>query len=440
MQHNIAEVTHSSMRVHHPNRRIVLLVVAAATLVQGCNAADSRCHRQCHGEEFQKTLQEHRQTWKDMSDATYLEISRKLPSSKSVRIGVTAMVGAGKSTYINTMRGLKPSDECAAKVGVIEETSKAMDYPSPDNPCVVFVDLPGYSTPTFPTKTYTEKLKLCALDAVVILTQDKIKTDDHTIYEEVRRCGTPVFYAFSRARSQCESNEEDKGQSCDETKKELRKEARKKGFKTQAYMISARYKDVHDKTNRWADNEYDELRTAIYNSLDQLKRNQLATGMSALVMDRKAKAKARRAKAIDAAWYRAVAAALNQGFNPIPLTGVGGTAAILSEVEATIKNIYGLDDESLQKAGPIAESIAVQVFQGTGAAFGGLAARAAAAVSSDSTKYAPIWGQMWGATVGYTTVMSNAEEMANLCEEAYHKIYDTELLVQHSRHLQSDEL
>jgi hypothetical protein len=30
--------------------------------------------------------------------------------------------------------------------------------------------------------------------------------------------------------------------------------------------------------------------------------------------------------------------------------------------------------------------------------------------------------------------------MADLCEKAYHQIYDTELLEQHSRLLQSDEL
>merc|ERR1712166_1014123 len=94
-------------------------------------------------------------------------------------------------------------------------------------------------------------VKLSKYDAVVILTEGKLKRDDSTIYKFLRQQGTFVFYAFSRAKDQCESNFEDFRASCPQTKQQLRAEATHKGFKgDEVFFISARWSHVNGATTK----------------------------------------------------------------------------------------------------------------------------------------------------------------------------------------------
>ena len=51
-----------------------------------------------------------------------------------VTIGITGESGCGKSTFINTMRGLDAEDPNAAEVGVIECTTEPTPYVHPSHP------------------------------------------------------------------------------------------------------------------------------------------------------------------------------------------------------------------------------------------------------------------------------------------------------------------
>jgi len=58
-----------------------------------------------------------------------------------VRIGVVGDPGAGKSTFINSVRGLRPRDPGAARVGLTHTTAEPIEYPHPDLPdSLVLVD------------------------------------------------------------------------------------------------------------------------------------------------------------------------------------------------------------------------------------------------------------------------------------------------------------
>ncbi|CAF4031106.1 unnamed protein product, partial [Rotaria sordida] len=50
---------------------------------------------------------------------------------EELNIAITGSPGSGKSTFINTIRRLKPTDPDAAKVGTTETTTKAQQYRDP---------------------------------------------------------------------------------------------------------------------------------------------------------------------------------------------------------------------------------------------------------------------------------------------------------------------
>lgn len=58
--------------------------------------------------------------------------------------------GVGKSTFINEIRNLKDDDPLAAETGVVETTTQQQHYPHPQNPNLIFSDLPGCGTPNNP--------------------------------------------------------------------------------------------------------------------------------------------------------------------------------------------------------------------------------------------------------------------------------------------------
>lgn len=62
---------------------------------------------------------------------------------KIINIGFIGKRGSGKSTLINTLRGLYPSDERAVKIDLIDGTIKPTAFAHPENEHVVLWDFPG---------------------------------------------------------------------------------------------------------------------------------------------------------------------------------------------------------------------------------------------------------------------------------------------------------
>jgi GTP-binding protein EngB required for normal cell division len=374
-----------------------------------------------------------RRSGSGFSDNTWVELKRKFGRPWPVRIAVTGMVGAGKSTYINTMRKLKPAHECAAPVGSTEQhigQEQVEVYNSLTNPCVSLADLPGYGTAAFPTKSYAEKFKLSEYDAVVILTEGKLKRDDSTIYKFLRQQGTPVFYAFSRAKDQCESNFEDFGTSCSQTKQQLRAEATRKGFKgDEVFFISARWSHVNGATTKtwrgatrkqdpWSENEFGQLGKSIVKSLNELKRRQMVKTFKDMLQQRENRLQAQRKKAEELLWSRSLIAAANNAFNPVFGAGAVGTAIAATSTQESIKAIFKLDDEALKVAGQLEDPVAV----GLATSLSTILLTAAASgtctgVCSEAAKYAPGIGQAFAGSMAYSSIQQMGKDAIQTCEE-----------------------
>ncbi|KAH0512858.1 Interferon-inducible GTPase 1 [Microtus ochrogaster] len=76
-----------------------------------------------------------------------------------INVAVTGESGAGKSSFINALRGVEPEDQDAAEEGVTETTMMRTPYKHPKIKTLTLWDLPGIGTMNFPPKDYLEKVK-----------------------------------------------------------------------------------------------------------------------------------------------------------------------------------------------------------------------------------------------------------------------------------------
>ena len=91
-------------------------------------------------------------------------------STSKLNVGFMGPAGSGKSTLVNSLRGLMASDAGAAVARAGRETTMvSAAYPHPAAPFVVLWDLPGGDTKSHPAETYFEDRCLHRFDCLVVL-------------------------------------------------------------------------------------------------------------------------------------------------------------------------------------------------------------------------------------------------------------------------------
>uniref|UniRef100_A0A3P8RDF9 IRG-type G domain-containing protein n=1 Tax=Astatotilapia calliptera TaxID=8154 RepID=A0A3P8RDF9_ASTCA len=142
----------------------------------------------------------------------YLDKQNNVP----LNIAITGASGAGKSTFINALRGLSDDDERAAPTGVTETTVEVKEYSHPNYPNVRFWDLPGVGTPNFPSDTYLERVGFEKFDFFIIISASRFTENDMNLAKEIQKM-KKKFY-FVRARIDNDKNAEKRKKDCSEEK------------------------------------------------------------------------------------------------------------------------------------------------------------------------------------------------------------------------------
>ncbi len=107
---------------------------------------------------------------------------------------------------LNLLCRLQDDDEDAAEVSVKETGRGPTIYQNPDNPKIIFVDLPGMGTPTYPdVSTYWKNVGLedYDIDFFLLFTSTRFKQNELLLANRVRSIGKSFFLIRTKIDNEC---------------------------------------------------------------------------------------------------------------------------------------------------------------------------------------------------------------------------------------------
>lgn len=115
-----------------------------------------------------------------------------------LNIAVTGETGAGKSSFINALRGLRNDEESAAPTDVVEKTMERTPYPHPKLPNVTIWDLPGIGSTTFPPQNYLTEMKFAEYDFFIIISATRFKEIDAHLAKAIAKMNTKFYFVRAK--------------------------------------------------------------------------------------------------------------------------------------------------------------------------------------------------------------------------------------------------
>ncbi|KAF8963407.1 immunity-related GTPases-like protein, partial [Flammula alnicola] len=114
-------------------------------------------------------------------------------------IAVIGESGMGKSSLLNSLRGVSPRNYGYASVGVNETTKFVQGYPDPQEPKTMWYDVPGANTPGISGWTYFIDHGLFIFDALIVTFSDRFTETVGTLIKNANGCGIPIFLVRTKA-------------------------------------------------------------------------------------------------------------------------------------------------------------------------------------------------------------------------------------------------
>lgn len=133
-----------------------------------------------------------------------------------INVAIIGTSGSGKSSFINSIRGKRAKDPGAAKVGYTETTSTCTSYEYPGNSRFLLWDIPGVGTPSFPENTYLEKITFNRYDFFIIISKDRITTNDVWLAREIQDRRKHFFFVRTNIDKDINDDKEDFAENHDE--------------------------------------------------------------------------------------------------------------------------------------------------------------------------------------------------------------------------------
>ncbi|XP_045748127.1 interferon-inducible GTPase 5-like [Mirounga angustirostris] len=242
-------------------------------------------------------------------------------------IGITGGTGSGKSTFVNTIRGLGDEDPKSAYTGVVEMTVGPTPYAHPKYPNVITWDLPGISTPTFQAEKYLQRVLPARYDFFIIITSDDVMsfTAHHAqLAREILQLGKRFYLIRSKVDVDIAASRSRHPSSADGGLKD-----------PQVFLLSTFELGKYD---------FHRLEEVMVKDLESHERHVLLLAMPAVsepVLERKA------ASLWQLIW---LVAAVACGVNPSPVPGVQDVACDLHMLIDSLegdRRSFGLDRDSL---------------------------------------------------------------------------------------------
>ncbi|KAL6037121.1 hypothetical protein STEG23_007426, partial [Scotinomys teguina] len=152
---------------------------------------------------IQKALQDRKLT--DM--VNQIQEALAAAENASLEIAIIGESGAGKSSFINALRGLSHEAEGSADVGIVETTMHKTPYQHPKYPQVTFWDLPGAGTPNFLPDAYLEKVGFANYDFFIIVSSSRFSLNDAVLAQKVKEVGKKFYFVRTKVDSDLHNEE-----------------------------------------------------------------------------------------------------------------------------------------------------------------------------------------------------------------------------------------
>ncbi len=332
----------------------------------------------------------------------------KLDTWKRVplNIAVTGNGGVGKSTFINTMRGVTPTDEGAAQVGVTESTTEVREYTHPHHNNFVFSDLPGVGTPDVPKERYLEKVGFEKFDFFLIFCSSRFTENDLWLAKEVSKEKKQFYFIRTKIDSDVRNDKEDHPDRHNENTllSKLASDCRTKleegglGTENHIFLISGKLRNI----GKW---DFPDLSKKLIESIPEIKRGALILSLqcnSKEIINKKCEVLQSRI------WQVAALSAIC-GAVPVPPIGLICNLKIIVEEITEYKRQLGLDNKTLKNLaeqyrvdeGKLIAIVALENIPGAVlAALGFVKAYSDTATEEDAVLWA-LLGCITGATLSY---------------------------------------
>ncbi|XP_045170383.2 T-cell-specific guanine nucleotide triphosphate-binding protein 2-like [Mercenaria mercenaria] len=272
-------------------------------------------------------------------------VERKLNLWKTVplNIAITGDSGAGKSCYINALRGMTADDKEAAPVGVVQTTAEVKQYPHPEHKNLILWDLPGVGTPEFTRDSYLAKTNFERYDFFLVFTSCRFTENDMWLAQQIRQTGKSFYFIRTKIDSDISNNKQShprthsRVQVLHTVRSDCMNQLQNKGFTNPEVFIISNF-DV---------NEFDfgQLSERLIQDAPDIKREALTLSLTILTENIiRAKESYLRKRIFIVSIASAAAAAV-----PIPgVEYVVDTAILLKETEFYRKQLR-LDNTSVQE-------------------------------------------------------------------------------------------
>ncbi|XP_038630066.1 interferon-inducible GTPase 5-like [Scyliorhinus canicula] len=278
-----------------------------------------------------------------------LLIQRKINDLENteLNIAVTGESGAGKSTFINAVRGLNKDDEGAAQTGTTEGTMEPTGYRHPTLPNVCLWDLPGMGTIKFPANKYLKQIKFEKYDFFIIISGCRFTENDVKLAKEIKRLEKNFYFVRSKIDNDLHAMRMEGGDFNEEEELEKIRNYCNRNLQEAGIQSPRIFLISSIDLNRY---DFNLLNKALEGDLPSIKKSIYILSLPNLnleIVERKKKELKKRV------WMLASLSGV-VGAVPVPGVSLGCDIAILIRGIIGFRKCMGLDDASLQRLATMA--------------------------------------------------------------------------------------
>ncbi|XP_065116871.1 interferon-gamma-inducible GTPase 10-like [Paramisgurnus dabryanus] len=256
----------------------------------------------------------------------------------TLNIAVTGMTGAGKSSFVNSLRGLRSDHSDAAPTGTVETTLKPTMYLHPTMPNVKIWDLPGNGSPKFKAKKYLKDVKLSTYDFFLIVSSERFKENDIKLAKAIQENKKRFYFIRTKIDNDLRAEGHKRGfieqRVLDKIREDCEKNLQKVG-KPKVFLISSFQLEKFD---------FQSLVNTLEEELPKNKRFALIQSLPVYSTEALIKKKTYFKKMI---WLHALAAGVG-AIPPIPGLSVICDYGIMKNFFKQVFTGFSLSDDALQ--------------------------------------------------------------------------------------------